>query len=1149
MKKRLTLRFERSVSSRYNKGDLIEVVLIPLATTNNPDGNSTLVEEKQVQKVNLHNEVTEIYFDVTPTYSPGLQEPIFYRIAWRRGYAGRITETDFAMPNMDVDFDDLGELGNIITGDNFLREEDLGTPGRVARLNNAGHVVDAEGNVIGQVALEGVNALISQEIRDRQSGDAEVDRRLTLRLETQVTSLSQTMTTRFNNEAQNRTNAIASEQLARENIDGQLASNITALSTQTSQALGGVNTRLNAHDAALLTKADLVNGKLATSQIPAMSLITRVTVPDEAAMLSLTPSQVQPGDMAVRPDGNFQLFSSDPSNIDNWLPLSSVGGVSSVNGQAGVVNLSAADVGARSRDVAVPLADVNGLNAALAARATTTALTTTNNNVTALGGRVTTAENTLTALDGSVVKKVGGVVPTNLLDSDVPRVNGMNQLIKKDGTVIPTGGGGGTGTGAVDSVNGKTGVVVLNAQDVSARPAGVAIPQADVNNLAATLALKTDVSAHQNLATRVSRTETDIADLKAASGGTGGTGTTQTAVTWVADNGTAPSLVTVKSPFGIAAGGGTYYDPNGAAEGEAAVPYIDENGYLYLRKPLSNASPAPLPANQTTVNALTTRVTNLENGSAKPAEGWAYDDMAIALKNNFDMVTDATSSSTSDSLVLRNGAGTFAVGEPTGVSHPTTKGYVDTALATKATTAAVSALTTTVNSKAAQSDLTALTSRVTNAENAFSTKADLDTGSKVPINQIPTLPGSQISGWATKADLDGNSKVLLSQIPTGIPQASIQNLTTVLATKADLVNGKLSSSQIPSLALMSRNPVANRAAMLALPSSQVQPGDIAIIQGTADKGTYILNADDPSVFSNWLLLEGPTGTVTSVNGQSGTVVLSAADVGARPTGSAIPQADVTNLVNDLAAKAATTYVDTQVATRTTPAAVTSQINSQSVSKFAVDYVATGAVSLSGSQSVDGVLVGAGKRVLLPLQPASTQNGVWITATGAWTRATDTPTGSTFSPGTLVMAKSGATNANSIWQLTTTTSGVVDTNAQNWSKVLQGGPPVVYTGGNGVDISAGNVISAKLGAGLLYVNGLITLDPSSVIRKYEADVPGGSATVTITHGLGTTGICFALWEVGSNNFVAIAPTILDANSFSLEFGTAPTNGQYHIVVMG
>jgi hypothetical protein len=100
---------------------------------------------------------------------------------------------------------------------------------------------------------------------------------------------------------------------------------------------------------------------------------------------------------------------------------------------------------------------------------------------------------------------------------------------------------------------------------------------------------------------------------------------------------------------------------------------------------------------------------------------------------------------------------------------------------------------------------------------------------------------------------------------------------TALDAKADLVGGLVPTAQLPALAYNTAVTVANQSAMLALTSAQVQPGDLAIRQDGA--GTFILTGSDPSQLSNWTLLDSPTAPVTSVNSQTGTVVLGKADVG------------------------------------------------------------------------------------------------------------------------------------------------------------------------------------------------------------------------------------------------------------------------------
>lgn len=100
-----------------------------------------------------------------------------------------------------------------------------------------------------------------------------------------------------------------------------------------------------------------------------------------------------------------------------------------------------------------------------------------------------------------------------------------------------------------------------------------------------------------------------------------------------------------------------------------------------------------------------------------------------------------------------------------------------------------------------------------------------------------------------------------------------------LTTKADLVGGLVPTSQIPAVATGQTITVALQAEMLALTAEQVQQGDIAIRADQAGRRWLLAHSGDASVLANWIQLEVPDA-VSAVNGQGGTVVLGAADVGA-----------------------------------------------------------------------------------------------------------------------------------------------------------------------------------------------------------------------------------------------------------------------------
>lgn len=99
----------------------------------------------------------------------------------------------------------------------------------------------------------------------------------------------------------------------------------------------------------------------------------------------------------------------------------------------------------------------------------------------------------------------------------------------------------------------------------------------------------------------------------------------------------------------------------------------------------------------------------------------------------------------------------------------------------------------------------------------------------------------------------------------------------IAATKADLANGQVPTSQLPAVALTKPQVVADRSAMLKLTAEE---GDVAVITAGVDKGTYMLGSGSSTAYESWVKLSTPDGGVTSVNGQTGVVNLSARDVGA-----------------------------------------------------------------------------------------------------------------------------------------------------------------------------------------------------------------------------------------------------------------------------
>jgi len=361
--------------------------------------------------------------------------------------------------------------------------------------------------------------------------------------------------------------------------------------------------------------------------------------------------------------------------------------------------------------------------------------------------------------------------------------------------------------------------------------------------------------------------------------------------------------------------------------------------------------------------------------------------------------------------------------------------------------------------------------------------------------------------------------------------------------------------QLPPIVLTQVYRVANRASMLGLTTTQVQPGDFCVITATADQGIYLLTDPDPSQFSNWLPIGGMAaggGAVSSVNGQTGAVNLTYTDLGAMAADVQLPISQVTGLQSQLASFATTVNVNYGLAGKTSPSDVQTMF-SNSVAVKRADYVATTAVSQAGQQSVDGVLVPPGALVLLTAQSNAALNGLWTVSSATWQRPADYATGSYLAKNTVVIvnnsttANNGQTNAT-IW-MQNDPSGFIDSNTSHWSRIGYTSPPFSPVQGNGITISGATFSAAAAPSGGIAVTSSgIALDPAVGVRKVSGSIPAGSATVGLTHNLNTMAPMVVIYDV-SGVLVLCGVQVTSANAVSLEFESAPASGQYRYAIFG
>ena len=150
-------------------------------------------------------------------------------------------------------------------------------------------------------------------------------------------------------------------------------------------------------------------------------------------------------------------------------------------------------------------------------------------------------------------------------------------------------------------------------------------------------------------------------------------------------------------------------------------------------------------------------------------------------------------------------------------------------------------------------------------------------GGETPAPPTPSVY-DQLVAQATAAATDAAQATAAATSAQASATAAASSAATAaagLASKADLVGGVLATSQLPALAITSfLGVVTSESDMLALTG---QLGDFCTRSDTG--GMYVVTGDDPTKATNWTEISYPPAPVTSVNGQTGGVMIGKSDLG------------------------------------------------------------------------------------------------------------------------------------------------------------------------------------------------------------------------------------------------------------------------------
>ena len=149
-------------------------------------------------------------------------------------------------------------------------------------------------------------------------------------------------------------------------------------------------------------------------------------------------------------------------------------------------------------------------------------------------------------------------------------------------------------------------------------------------------------------------------------------------------------------------------------------------------------------------------------------------------------------------------------------------------------------------------------------------------------------------------------------------------------------------------------------------------------------------------------------------------------------------------------------------------------------KVATAAAGTLASSFENGDTVDGIVLTTGDRILIKNQAAPAENGIYIVAaSGAPTRAADMNAWAEV-PGAFVVVEEGTANADTIWLASADAGGTLNTTAINWQQI----PTTAgYTTANFVDneVPSGSINGSNVtftiantpvaGSVHLYINGV------------------------------------------------------------------------------
>jgi phage-related tail fiber protein len=206
-----------------------------------------------------------------------------------------------------------------------------------------------------------------------------------------------------------------------------------------------------------------------------------------------------------------------------------------------------------------------------------------------------------------------------------------------------------------------------------------------------------------------------------------------------------------------------------------------------------------------------------------------------------------------------------------------------------------------------------------------------------------------------------------------------------------------------------------------------------------------------------------------------------------------------------------------------------------------------ASAFANGQTIDGVTLATGDRILIKDQSTASQNGIYVVAvSGAPTRATDADAGSELINATVNVSE-GTVNDETVWTCSTNAPITVNTTDLLFVQVNGGTVPQAST------TTQGKVELATVAEAEARTDTDRATTPASLVNfpvKKPFTIGNGSLTqIDVTHNLGTKDVITQVRQVSDDAVVECDITNLSTSVVRLNFSVAPSTNALKVVVIG